>query len=115
MARLWAAGRPATVREVYDQLRAERDSAYTTVMTVTGILHRKGWLRREQHGRAWRYEPTLSREEYVARLMREALDGAGVGAADRDAVFTHFVAQVSDEESRALRAALSRLSRRKKA
>lgn len=110
MERLWVLGRPATVREVHDELRAERDSAYTTVMTVTGILHRKGWLRREQDGRAWRYEPTLSREEYVARLMREALDDAE----DRDAVFTHFVAQVSPEESRALQAALRRLSRKGK-
>ncbi len=105
MERMWVLGRPATVRDVYDDLRASRDSAYTTVMTVTGILHRKGWLRRERHGRAWRYEPTLTREEYVARSMRVALDDAH----DREAVFTHFIQQVSPEESRALRAVLTRL------
>ncbi|MGH3519700.1 MAG: BlaI/MecI/CopY family transcriptional regulator [Haloechinothrix sp.] len=105
MERMWALGRPATVRDVYDDLRASRDSAYTTVMTVTGILHRKGWLRRERDGRAWRYEPSLTREEYVARSMREALDDAH----DREAVFTHFIQQVSPEESRALRAVLTRL------
>ena len=61
MDRLWEWGRPALVREVVDDLRPDRPLAYTTVMTVMENLHRKGWLRREKDGRAWRYEPTRSR------------------------------------------------------
>ena len=46
MHRLWAWGRPALVREMVDDLQKDRQIAYTTVMTVMGNLHRKGWLRR---------------------------------------------------------------------
>ncbi|WP_256962343.1 BlaI/MecI/CopY family transcriptional regulator, partial [Streptomyces sp. NRRL B-24572] len=52
MDRLWAWQRPATVREVVDDINRGRRVAYTTVMTVADILHRKGWLRREKSGRA---------------------------------------------------------------
>lgn len=40
-------------------------------------LHRKGWLDRERHGRAYLYWPTLTREQYSAGLMRAALDAGG--------------------------------------
>lgn len=96
---MWLRGEPATVREVLDALSGERDSAYTTVMTVMSILHRKGWLSRERDGRAWRYTATTTREAYAARLMREALhDGA-----DTNAVLAHFVAEATPEEAQALR------------
>ena len=66
MERLWEWGRPALVREVVDDLARDRSIAYTTVMTVMENLHRKGWLRRQRDGRAWRYEPTGSRSGLVA-------------------------------------------------
>ncbi|MDA8393197.1 MAG: BlaI/MecI/CopY family transcriptional regulator, partial [Actinomycetota bacterium] len=50
MDRVWAAGRPLSVREVLEDLRGERALAYTTVMTVMDNLHRKGWLVRHQQG-----------------------------------------------------------------
>jgi predicted transcriptional regulator len=73
MERLWERRRPTLVREIVDDLRDDRQLAYTTVMTVMENLHRKGWLRRERDGRAWRYEPTGSRSSYTAELMNEAL------------------------------------------
>jgi len=110
MDRLWTWGEAATVRAVVDDLVGEREIAYTTVMTVMDNLYRKGWLERERQGKAWLYEPTLSREEYSARLMREALDDSG----DRETAFAHFVEQMSDEESQTLRVALRRLARRRR-
>ena len=68
---LWSADRPLLVREVLDLLPAR--PAYTTVMTVMDNLHRKGWLTRERDGRAYRYAPVSSRQEYNAELMREVL------------------------------------------
>jgi predicted transcriptional regulator len=73
MDRLWELGRPALVREMVDDLHEDRALAYTTVMTVMDNLYRKGWLRRERDGRAWRYEPTGSRSGYTAALMNDAL------------------------------------------
>jgi predicted transcriptional regulator len=98
-----------TVRDVFDELVAEREIAYTTVMSTMDNLHGKGWLQRERDGKAYRYWPTLSREQHSARLMRDALDAGGRS----DLVLSHFVEQIGPEESERLRAALRRLARRK--
>jgi predicted transcriptional regulator len=110
MDRMWSRepATPTTVREVFDELAAERNIAYTTVMSTMDNLHTKGWLAREREGKAYRYWPTLSREQHSARLMREALDGGGRA----DLVLQHFVEQIGPEESARLRAALRRLARR---
>lgn len=102
MRRMWDRQAGATVRELLDELRADREIAYTTVMTVMDKLYKKGWLRRGSHGRAYRYETVGSREEYSALVMWEALDGSG----DRSLALQHFVAQISAQDVSALRAAL---------
>ena len=104
MHRVWDHGGPVTVRELFEELQAERVIAYTTVMTTMDNLHRKGWLARVKEGKAYRYTATASREEYSARLMREALDDGG----DTQAVLSHFVAQMDGEESEVLRAVVRR-------
>lgn len=54
--------RRATVQEVCDAL--SRDLAYTTVMTTLKVLEEKrGVLQREKSGRAYVYEPVVSRED----------------------------------------------------
>src|ERR1700731_1022618 len=102
MDRLWELGRPALVREVVDDLHADRELAYTTVMTVMENLHRKGWLRRERDGRAWRYEPTGSRSGYTAALMNDAL----ATSADHRTALAHFALQMSPHDAALLRQAL---------
>jgi predicted transcriptional regulator len=102
MERLWERGSPALVREILDDLRADRDLAYTTVMTVMDNLHRKGWLRRERDGRAWRYEPMGSRSSYTAALMNDALETS----ADRRRALAHFALQMSPHDAAILRDAL---------
>jgi predicted transcriptional regulator len=104
MDRLWEWGRPALVREMVEDLRDERGAAYTTVMTVMENLHRKGWLRRERDGRAWRYEPTGSRSGYTAALMNDAL----ATSADRRTALAHFALQMSPRDAALLREALDR-------
>jgi len=102
MDRLWEQGRPALVREMVDDLHAERPLAYTTVMTVMENLYRKGWLRRERDGRAWRYEPTGSRSAYTAALMNDALGTSN----DRRTALAHFAMQISPHDAALLREAL---------
>ena len=107
MERLWERGRPALVREILDDLRGDRDIAYTTVMTVMDNLHRKGWLRRERDGRAWRYEPTGSRSGYTAGLMSDALETS----TDRRRALAHFALQMSPHDAAVLRDALDQALR----
>ncbi len=101
-------GRPALVREVVDDLRERRPVAYTTVMTVMENLYRKGWLRRERDGRAWRYEPTRSRSAYTAELMSDALGTSP----DRRTALAHFVLQMSPHDVTLLQQALDQLRAR---
>jgi predicted transcriptional regulator len=109
MDRIWNRGATTTtVREIFDELAAEREIAYTTVMSTMDNLHNKGWLAREKDGKAYRYWPTLTREEHSARLMREALDAGG----SPELVLNHFVEQIGAEESARLRAALRRIAAR---
>src|ERR1700732_5343285 len=102
MDRLWEWGRPVLVREVVSDLRDERGLAYTTVMTVLENLYRKGWLRRERDGRAWRHEPTGSRSSYTSALMNDAL----ATSPDRRTALTHFALQMSPNDAELLREAL---------
>jgi predicted transcriptional regulator len=106
MQLVWDHGTPVTVRELFDELRQERAIAYTTVMSTMDNLHRKGWLERVKEGKAYRYVPTASREEYSARLMREALAGGG----NTEAVLSHFVAEMDGGDSELLRAVVRRLA-----
>src|SRR6202046_1848586 len=102
MDRLWERGRPALVREIVDDLHEDRAPADTTVMTVMDNLYRKGWLRRERDGRAWRYEPTGSRSGYTAALMNDAL----ATTADHRTALAHFALQMSPHDAALLREAL---------
>jgi len=102
MERVWHRSRPVLVREILEDLQADRSIAYTTVMTVMDKLRRKGWLRREPRGRAFVYEAVASRESYTARLMRDAWATSG----NQTVAFVHFLEQLSDIEAQALRAAL---------
>ncbi|QZH59188.1 BlaI/MecI/CopY family transcriptional regulator [Mycolicibacterium farcinogenes] len=109
MNRIWNRGDAAvTVRDVFDELAEERRIAYTTVMSTMDNLHTKGWLQRDRDGRAYRYWPTLNREQHTAQLMREALDGGGRS----DLVLSYFIEQIDPEDSDRLRAALRSLARR---
>jgi predicted transcriptional regulator len=72
------------------------------VMTVMDNLYRKGWLTRELDGRAYRYSPVSSRQEYSAELMRQALDGSG----DNTATLLRFVDEMTAAEADAVRKAL---------
>lgn len=108
MERLWAAVGPLTVRAIHAELAATRDLAYTTVMTVLDRLTKKGVVHRVRDGKAYLYEPVGTRDQLVADLMREALDGAG----DRSDALVRFVGGVTADEAAALREALAALEKR---
>lgn len=108
---IWAGERPYAVREVRERLRYARPVAYTTVMTVMSILHGKGVLRREKHGRAWHYWPAEAREDHDARLMIEALHSGG----NHRVIMRSFLDRVSEDEIGYLRDAVAASARRQPA
>jgi predicted transcriptional regulator len=107
---LWGAVQPLKVRDVLERLDTGKQLAYTTVMTVLDNLHRKRWVVRERHGKAYAYEAAFSREEASARALRNVLDSS----ADPQAVLMRFVETVSEEETDFLRTALRKKRVRRK-
>ncbi|MGP3976757.1 BlaI/MecI/CopY family transcriptional regulator [Streptomyces sp. 8N114] len=102
MTRVWRWNRPVTVREVLEDLQKERTVAYTTVMTVMDNLRQKGWLRRDQEGRAYRYAAVSTRAAYSAALMHEAWSASDNPAA----ALVDFFGMMSPEQTDVLRTAL---------
>ena len=68
------------------------------------ILYRKGWLSRQKDGRAYRYRATVSRADYTAGLMGEAL----AASTDHAATFRSFAERIGPHEADLLREALER-------
>jgi BlaI family transcriptional regulator, penicillinase repressor len=95
---LWAAPQPCTARDVQDAL-TDRGLATTTVLTVLGRLERKKLVSRQRNGRAHHYRATGTREDHIAALMRDALNGAP----DRGAVLARFFGAMPPEEQATLR------------
>lgn len=106
---LWSWDGAASVRDVQRAMAADRPLAYTTLMTVLDRLHSKGWLTRELDGRAYRYRPSASREEYSAGLMAQTLDDSP----NRSSVLVRFVQQLDEDEIERLRSALRSTDRRR--
>ena len=75
LEQVWRADAEVTVREVAQAL--PRPLAYTTVMTTLDRLHRKGLLSRRKDGRAFRYAPRGTPEQFAAGLLRRWLDRLG--------------------------------------
>lgn len=71
----------ATVRDVYEALRARRTIAYTTVLTMMKILEEKGYLKKERAERAYLYTPVKPRQQVVGAMVRDFVDRVFDGAA----------------------------------
>jgi predicted transcriptional regulator len=70
-----------TVREVYEALRRRRKVAYTTVMTMMGVLERKGHLTRTAVGRTHVYRAAQPRRSAVSALIGDFVDRVFNGSA----------------------------------
>lgn len=77
---IWTRGE-ATVREVFNDLQAQRKIAYTTVLTMMGILERKGHLTKRAGERAYIFTPAVSRDQVVNSMVDEFVGRVFNGAA----------------------------------
>ena len=71
MQAIWRVG-PSNVAAVQEALA--QDLAYTTVQTMLNILHRKGKLKRELHGRAFTYTATVTEAKASTHAVRDLVD-----------------------------------------
>lgn len=76
---LWDKG-DSTVRDVADELAKQRPVAYTTVLTMLGVLAKKGFVIHRQEGRAFIYSAEITREQArkqaLDHLLQQFFDGS---------------------------------------
>jgi BlaI family transcriptional regulator, penicillinase repressor len=72
----------ATVRDVYETLREQRQIAYTTVMTMMKILEKKKFLKKSQKDRAYVYQPTRPKDQVIRTMVQEFVGRVFDGAAE---------------------------------
>src|SRR4030095_2473332 len=77
---IWARGNP-TVREGYEELLKHRKIAYTTVLTMMGVLEQKGRLTKDAGERAYVYHPTEPRAEVVGSMVTDFIKRVFNGSA----------------------------------
>lgn len=70
---VWDLGR-ATVADVHARIQKERETAYTTVMTVMKKLATKGFLAFEKEGASYVYSPARSPENVQGGLLGDVLE-----------------------------------------
>ncbi len=105
MNHVWSAG-PCDVKACHRAIGARRHITLNTVQSTMERLYRKQMLARTKVSHAYVYEPTLSREEFGAR-MAERVVAAVVGTAAPGTVLAAFV----DIAERAGEESLARLER----
>ncbi len=112
MNALWKR-RQGTVRDLLDERYTS--VAYTTAMTTLDRLYKKGLLRRRKDGRAFVYEPAITRAEFSEKLACNAIEFL-LRCAEPQAVLSYFVDAVGDSDEQLLedlqRAVNQRRSRR---
>jgi predicted transcriptional regulator len=89
---LWDQG-PSTVRQVMEVLNRQRRRAYTSVMSLLGVMTEKGLLKRRLKGRGYLYEARVARAKTLGQMLHDLLARAFEGSA------TALVAQLLDESS----------------
>jgi predicted transcriptional regulator len=76
---IWRIG-PCSVARVLEQLRPQRELAYTSVSTIVRILEQKGYVTSEKEGRGHLYEAAVSKEIYQALSLKQLVSNVFDGA-----------------------------------
>jgi BlaI family penicillinase repressor len=77
---VWQRG-PSTVREVYQDLLKQRKIAYTTVLTMMGILEQKGHLKKKAGEKAYVYTAAKPQAQVTEGMVKEFVNRVFNGSA----------------------------------
>jgi BlaI family penicillinase repressor len=94
---IWRLG-DVTVRQVYEELLKERKIAYTTVMTMMGILEEKKFLKKTSAEKAHVYRPAQAKSLVMSRMVKEFVERVFNGSAKPLLVHLVESEQVTREE-----------------
>lgn len=94
---VWQRGE-VTVRDVYEEILDRRKVAYTTVMTMLGVLEGKGHVEKVAGEKAYVYRPTRPKHEVISGMVADFVTRVFNGSAKP--LMQHLIdsEQVSKEE-----------------
>ncbi len=76
METLWRKNGWKTGREIYENMKEKKNLAYTTVLTVTDRLVKKGLIiKKKNQENTYIYCPAMSREEFKEEISRSVVKG----------------------------------------
>jgi predicted transcriptional regulator len=104
---LWERG-PSTVREVLEQLEVEPQPTYMTVLIMMRLMHEKGYLDRDERGRAHVYRARLRERSVKRGLLRDLVRDAFRGSPEALVVRLLEDPNLSQEELARIRALLAK-------
>lgn len=73
MTQLWAMGQ-GSVRDVLAALPSDRNLAYTSGATILRIMEQKGFVTSEKQGKTFIYSPSLAKDTYQSKTLRNLSD-----------------------------------------
>ena len=88
MGVLWNRGE-SSVKEILDAFSSDRDISYSTVITVTNRMAKKGLLKKRKVGKAYFYKPTYDREQFYEFISKKVVEG--VSEFSFQSAMVHFV------------------------
>jgi predicted transcriptional regulator len=106
----------ATVKNVHEKILQDpdRDLAYTSVTTVLQRLTTKGWLKCSKKGKAFSWQPRISREQAQVLRSFEQLNGfLAVSNPDVVAAFADSLDTASLEQIQAIASRLNNIRRQR--
>ena len=113
---LWRRGK-STVRDVQEDLNRDRPgdspSGYTTVLKLMQIMTEKGLVRRDESQRTHVYEAKASEDHTQRRMVKDLLDRAFGGSAQKMVLHALSAKKASPQEIAEIRSLLDELERGK--
>ena len=105
---LWQRG-PSTVRQVHEVLSRARPTGYTTSLKLLQIMTDKGLVRRDESRRTHVYQARLTEEQTQRQLVRDLLERAFGGSAQKLVMQALAAKKASPEELVQIRKLLDEL------
>ena len=88
--------------------------AHSSVITMLNIMHRKGFLRRRKHGKAFLFSPKVDKENVTGDMMSDLLSRVFDGSPSAMVLNLLETADLDAEELAELRKLISRKAKEQK-
>lgn len=95
---LWTRGE-SSVKDILEAFSNDRDTSYSTVITVTNRMAQKGLLKKRKVGKAYFYKPIYDREQFYELISKKVVEGVSEFSFQSAMVhFVDYMAQVDPDK-----------------